>query len=81
MQVDLITQHHLVAGVRGWRKLIHCLMDVNCLYGPFGEELSNVKQVCAGKCENHKMTFYHSRQILCLPYEKELVSRFLCQIV
>ncbi|CAM8894837.1 unnamed protein product [Rhodiola kirilowii] len=45
VHVDLISQHNLVTGIRGWRKLIHCLTDMNCLYGPFADDLSNVRQV------------------------------------
>ncbi|KAM7508730.1 hypothetical protein LguiA_019183 [Lonicera macranthoides] len=45
MQVDAITQHRLVTGVRAWRKLIHYLVEMKCLFGPFDEQLNNPKRV------------------------------------
>lgn len=38
-QVDLITRHRLGNGVRAWRKLMHCLIEMKCLFGPSGDQL------------------------------------------
>ncbi|KAM1262483.1 hypothetical protein ACFX13_028272 [Malus domestica] len=38
-QVDLISRHRLGNGVRAWRKLIHCLIEMKCLFGPSGDQL------------------------------------------
>ncbi|XVF73351.1 hypothetical protein PTKIN_Ptkin12aG0194600 [Pterospermum kingtungense] len=35
-QVDLVARHRLFAGIRAWRKLIHCLVEMKCLFGPSG---------------------------------------------
>ncbi|GLU00510.1 hypothetical protein SLE2022_178740 [Rubroshorea leprosula] len=44
-QVDLIARHRLCTGIRSWRKLIHCLVEMQCLFGPFGHELSNPTRI------------------------------------
>ncbi|CAL5381631.1 unnamed protein product [Camellia sinensis] len=44
-QVDLITRHRLCTGIRAWRKLIHCLIEMNCLFGPFRDHLCNPERV------------------------------------
>ena len=46
-QVDIIARHRLYNGVRGWRKLIHCLIELHCLFGPFGDHLCNPERVCS----------------------------------
>ncbi|KAK3194967.1 hypothetical protein Dsin_026277 [Dipteronia sinensis] len=43
-QVHLIARHHLCIGSRAWRKLIHRLIEMKCLFGPFGD-LSNPSRV------------------------------------
>ncbi|KAL5792543.1 hypothetical protein ACOSP7_001137 [Xanthoceras sorbifolium] len=43
-QVDLIARHCLCIGFRAWRKLIHQLIELKCLFGPFGD-LSNPSRV------------------------------------
>ncbi|KAL6495424.1 BEACH domain-containing protein C2 [Orobanche gracilis] len=45
LQVDVIAQHRLYTGIREWRKLIHCLIEMKCLFGPLSEELCNPKHV------------------------------------
>ncbi|KAL7108777.1 hypothetical protein ACP275_06G135100 [Erythranthe tilingii] len=44
-QVDVIAHHRLYTGIREWRKLIHCLIEMKCLFGPLSEDLCNPKQV------------------------------------
>lgn len=44
-QVDLIAQHRLCTGIRSWRKLIHCLTEMQCLFGPIGHELSSPARI------------------------------------
>ncbi|KAM7275307.1 hypothetical protein ACFE04_017173 [Oxalis oulophora] len=41
VQVDVVAQHRVSTGVRAWRKLIHYLIEMRCLYGPFGDHLSS----------------------------------------
>ncbi|KAG4119536.1 hypothetical protein ERO13_D11G087000v2 [Gossypium hirsutum] len=38
-QVDLVAQHRLFTGIRAWRKLIHCLLDTSCLFGPLVDQI------------------------------------------
>lgn len=45
-QVDVISQHHLSMGTRSWRKLIHYLIELKCLYGPIGDCLCKPQRVC-----------------------------------
>lgn len=45
-QVDLITRHRLGNGVRAWRKLMHCLIEMKCLFGPSGDQLCKPAPVC-----------------------------------
>ncbi|KAK9910693.1 hypothetical protein M0R45_034645 [Rubus argutus] len=44
-QVDLITRHRLGKGSRAWRKLMHCLIEMKCLFGPSGDQLCNQSPV------------------------------------
>ncbi|KAG8391704.1 hypothetical protein BUALT_Bualt01G0214900 [Buddleja alternifolia] len=44
-QVDMIAQHRLYTGIREWRKLIHCLIEMKCLFAPFSDDLCNPKRV------------------------------------
>ncbi|KAI3444662.1 hypothetical protein Pfo_001327 [Paulownia fortunei] len=44
-QVEIIAQHRLYTGIREWRKLIHCLIEMKCLFGPFSDDLCNPKHV------------------------------------
>ncbi|GER41457.1 WD-40 repeat family protein / beige-related [Striga asiatica] len=43
-QVDSIARQRLYTGIREWRKLIHCLIEIRCLFGPLSEDLCNTKQ-------------------------------------
>lgn len=38
-QVNVLSRHRLNTGIRAWRKLIHCLIETKCLYGPFRDQL------------------------------------------
>ncbi|WOH09388.1 hypothetical protein DCAR_0728845 [Daucus carota subsp. sativus] len=44
-QVDIIAQHRLCTGIRAWRKLLHYLVDLKCLFGPFAKQLCNPDRV------------------------------------
>ncbi|KAA8520543.1 hypothetical protein F0562_014799 [Nyssa sinensis] len=44
-QVDVIARHRLCTGIRAWRKLIHCLIEIKCLFGPLSDHLCNPEQV------------------------------------
>ncbi|KAF8393927.1 hypothetical protein HHK36_020129 [Tetracentron sinense] len=44
-QVDVIAQHRLDTGIHVWRKLIHCLIELQCLFGAFGDNLYNPERV------------------------------------
>ncbi|XP_034709172.1 BEACH domain-containing protein C2 isoform X2 [Vitis riparia] len=44
-QVVVVSRHHLCSGIRAWRKLIHNLIDMKCLFGPFGDHLCNPDRV------------------------------------
>ncbi|KAH6830812.1 WD-40 repeat family protein / beige-like protein [Perilla frutescens var. hirtella] len=44
-QADVISQHRLSTGIREWRKLIHCLIEMRCLFGPFSDDLCKPKHV------------------------------------
>ncbi|GMY09403.1 BEACH domain-containing protein C2 isoform X2, partial [Fagus crenata] len=44
-QVDVIARHRFSTGIRAWRKLIHCLIEMKCLFGPFGDHLCNSTRV------------------------------------
>ncbi|KAK4487403.1 hypothetical protein RD792_005966 [Penstemon davidsonii] len=44
-QVDIIARHRLYTGIREWRKLIHCLIEMKCLFGPFSNDLCNPQRV------------------------------------
>ncbi|GLT84466.1 hypothetical protein SLE2022_026940 [Rubroshorea leprosula] len=44
-QVDLISRHHLCTGIHSWRKLIHCLIEKQCLFGPVGHELAKPARI------------------------------------
>ncbi|XP_049936252.1 BEACH domain-containing protein C2 isoform X2 [Nymphaea colorata] len=38
-QVVSIDQHHASVGTRAWRRLIHCLIEINALFGPLRASL------------------------------------------
>ncbi|KAB2070178.1 hypothetical protein ES319_A08G139300v1 [Gossypium barbadense] len=40
-QVDLVAQYRLFTGIRAWRKLIHYLIEMKCLFGPLGDQFSS----------------------------------------
>lgn len=44
-QVVVVSRHHLCSGIRAWRKLIHNLIEMKCLFGPFGDHLCNPDRV------------------------------------
>ncbi|XP_019161040.1 PREDICTED: BEACH domain-containing protein C2-like isoform X1 [Ipomoea nil] len=44
-QADVIAQHRLYCGIREWRKLIHSLIEIKCLFGPLGYRLNNSQHV------------------------------------
>ncbi|XP_047315623.1 BEACH domain-containing protein C2 [Impatiens glandulifera] len=44
-QVDIKGRHQLLTGIRAWRKLIHCLMELKCLFGPSGNNLCYPEKV------------------------------------
>ncbi|GAB4844399.1 BEACH domain-containing protein C2 [Ancistrocladus abbreviatus] len=44
-QVGIITRHRLSTGSRAWRKLIHCLIETKCLFGPSAGHLCNPEHV------------------------------------
>ncbi|KAL2492083.1 WD-40 repeat family protein/beige-related [Abeliophyllum distichum] len=44
-QVDIVARHRLYTGIREWRKLIHCLIEMKCLFGPFCDHLCNSQRV------------------------------------
>ncbi|KAK3036099.1 hypothetical protein RJ639_031680 [Escallonia herrerae] len=44
-QVDVIARYRLSTGIRAWRKLIHYLMEIKCLFGPFSDNLCNPERV------------------------------------
>ncbi|KAF8380392.1 hypothetical protein HHK36_027877 [Tetracentron sinense] len=44
-QVDVIARHRLDTGIRAWRKLIRCLIELQCLFGAFGENLYKPERV------------------------------------
>ncbi|XP_021904492.1 BEACH domain-containing protein C2 [Carica papaya] len=43
--VDVITRHRLCTGIRAWRKLIHYLIEMQCLFGPFGNHLCSPEHI------------------------------------
>ncbi|GMJ01400.1 Beach-Domain Homolog C2 [Hibiscus trionum] len=40
-QVDLVARHRLFTGNRAWRKLIYCLIEMKCLFGPTVDQFPN----------------------------------------
>ncbi|CAA3000073.1 BEACH domain-containing C2 [Olea europaea subsp. europaea] len=44
-QADLIARHRLYTGIREWCKLIHCLIEMKCLFGPSCDHLYNSQRV------------------------------------
>uniref|UniRef100_A0A6N2L8F9 BEACH-type PH domain-containing protein n=1 Tax=Salix viminalis TaxID=40686 RepID=A0A6N2L8F9_SALVM len=44
-QVDVISRHRLSSGIRAWRRLVHCLIEMKSLFGPFGDSLCNPERV------------------------------------
>lgn len=45
VQVDVLDRHHMSTGTRAWRKLLHCLIEMNGLFGPFGDRLCNPQHI------------------------------------
>ncbi|CAL9068126.1 unnamed protein product [Musa banksii] len=45
LQVEILDKHHLSIGNRAWRKLLHRLIEMSGLFGPFGDSLCNPKHV------------------------------------
>lgn len=44
-QVDVLDRHRMSTGTRAWRKLLHCLIEMSGLFGPFGDRLCNPERV------------------------------------
>ncbi|CAL1370261.1 unnamed protein product [Linum trigynum] len=44
-QVDVVARHRLVRGNRAWKKLIHYLMEIKSLFGPFGSHFHYPERV------------------------------------
>ncbi|KAK9002309.1 hypothetical protein V6N11_024993 [Hibiscus sabdariffa] len=44
-QVDLVARHQLFTGIRAWRKLIYCLIEMKCLFGPPGDQFPNQARI------------------------------------
>ncbi|KAK8487058.1 hypothetical protein V6N11_046184 [Hibiscus sabdariffa] len=44
-QVDLVARQRLFTGIRAWRKLIYCLIEMKCLFGPPGEQFPNQARI------------------------------------
>ncbi|KAJ7951023.1 BEACH domain-containing protein C2 [Quillaja saponaria] len=44
-QVDVISRHQLYTGIRAWRKLIHRLIEMRCLFGPVTDHLCTPPRV------------------------------------
>ncbi|KZV38301.1 hypothetical protein F511_36242 [Dorcoceras hygrometricum] len=51
-QVDMIAQHRTYTGKREWRKLIHCLIEIKCLFGPFSDDLCSPQRVVYWKLDS-----------------------------
>lgn len=45
-QVDVLDRYRLSIGDRAWRNLLHCLIEMNGLFGPFGDLLCKSSRVC-----------------------------------
>ncbi|XP_061339623.1 BEACH domain-containing protein C2 isoform X2 [Gastrolobium bilobum] len=43
--IDVIARHRISTGVRAWRKLIHQLIEMRSLFGPFADHLYNPLRV------------------------------------
>lgn len=44
-QVDVIDHHRMCKGIRAWRKLVHYLIEMRCLFGPIGEQFPKPSRV------------------------------------
>lgn len=44
-EVDMLMRHRLAIGSRAWKKLIHYLIEMKCLFGPFGDHICNTERV------------------------------------
>ncbi|CAO2834959.1 unnamed protein product [Amaranthus hypochondriacus] len=44
-QVEMLARHRQAIGSRAWRKLIHYLIELKCLFGPFSDQLCNPERV------------------------------------
>lgn len=44
-QVDSIARHRACTGIRAWCKLIHYLIETECLFGPISENLYNPERI------------------------------------
>ncbi|KAI0503555.1 hypothetical protein KFK09_014489 [Dendrobium nobile] len=43
VQVDMLDRHRVRTGAQAWRKLVCCLLEMNQLFGQFGDQLGNAK--------------------------------------
>ncbi|KAF7825980.1 BEACH domain-containing protein C2 isoform X1 [Senna tora] len=44
-QVDVIARHRTCTGMRAWRKLVHQLIEMRCLFGPSADNLYNPPRI------------------------------------
>ncbi|OAY49278.1 BEACH domain-containing protein C2 isoform X3 [Manihot esculenta] len=44
-QVNVIARHRLSSGIRAWRKLVHCLIEMKSLFGPHKDYLCTPEHV------------------------------------
>jgi len=54
-EADMLMRHRLAIGSRAWKKLIHYLIEMKCLFGPFGDHLCNPERVCS---QNYSLLYY-----------------------
>ncbi|KAJ4811845.1 WD-40 repeat family protein / beige-like protein [Rhynchospora pubera] len=45
VQTDVLHRHHVCTGSRAWRNLLHCLAEMDRLYGPFGEFVCSPERI------------------------------------
>ncbi|CAN1188896.1 BEACH domain-containing protein C2 [Linum perenne] len=44
-QVDVVARHRFLRGNRAWKKLIHYLIEIKSLFGPFGMHFDNPERI------------------------------------
>lgn len=58
-QVDVIDHHRMCKGIRAWRKLVHYLIEMRCLFGPIGEQFPKPSRVCYEMFFQVKLNILH----------------------